>query len=190
MTPVGAAGSLPDELRLVEQAKAGDADAFGQLYDASVDRVYRYNFFRVADDETAEDLTSQVFLKAWENLHRFQPTGPLIAWLYSIARNTVIDHYRTRKQTVSLDEVAASLGHDARLDDRIDLQSEVSSLRSAMHHLTEEQRDVLVMKFIADLETAEIARRMRKSEGAVRALQMRALQALARVMKADGRQET
>lgn len=179
----------PDEARLVAQAKAGDADAFGKLYDASVDRVYRYVFFRVSDAETAEDLTSQIFLKAWENLHRYKPSGPLIAWLYSIARNTVIDHYRTHKQTVPLDEVATVLGHDARLEERVDLHAELTSLQAAMQHLTDEQREVLTLKFLQDADTSEIARQMHKSEGAVRALQMRALQALARVMKSDGRQE-
>jgi RNA polymerase sigma-70 factor (ECF subfamily) len=178
---------LSDEARLVQQAKSGDAGAFGQLYDASVDRVYRYIFYRVTDEQTAEDLTSQVFLKAWENLHRYQPTGPFAAWLYSIARNAVIDHYRTHKPTVALDEVAATIGQDAKLDETVDLKSEVKSLRAAMQYLTDEQREVLTLKFISGMDTIEISRRMRKSEGAVRALQMRALQALGRVMEPEER---
>ncbi len=177
----------PDEKRLVESAKAGDAQAFGQLYDAAVDRVYRFLFFRVNDVQTAEDLTSLVFLKAWENLHRYQPRGPFLAWLYSIARNTVIDHYRTHKQTVSLDEAAPMAAPNAKPDDVVDLHVEMKSLQAAMQHLTAEQREVLTLKFIAEYDTAQLARHMRKSEGAIRALQMRALQALARVMKSDGR---
>ncbi len=176
----------PDERRLVEQAKAGDAQAFGMLYDASVDRVYRFLFFRVNDTQTAEDLCSLVFLKAWENLHRFQPRGPFLAWLYSIARNTVIDHYRTHKQTVSLDEAAPLAATSARPDEVADLHFEVKALQAAMQHLTAEQREVLTLKFIAEYDTAQIARHMQKTEGAIRALQMRALQALARVMKSDG----
>ncbi len=171
----------------MEQAKAGDAQAFGKLYDASVDRVYRFLFFRVNDTQTAEDLCSLVFLKAWENLHRFQPRGPFLAWLYSIARNTVIDHYRTHKQTVSLDEAAPLAAPNARPDDTVDLHFEIGALRAAMQHLTAEQREVLTLKFMAEYDTAQIARHMRKTEGAIRALQMRALQALARVMKSDGR---
>lgn len=173
----------PDERHLVEQAKAGDAQAFGQLYDSSVDRVYRFIFFRVNDVETAEDLTSVVFVKAWEHLHRYQPQGPFLAWLYSIARNTVIDHYRTHKQTVSLEEAAPVAAPNTAPDDVIDLQIEMKSLQAAMQHLTGEQREVLTLKFLAEMDTAEIAKRMRKSEGAIRALQMRALQALARIMK-------
>ncbi len=177
----------PDERHLVELAKAGDAQAFGQLYDASFDRVYRFLFFRVNDVQTAEDLTSLVYLKAWENLHRYQPRGPFLAWLYSIARNTVIDHYRTHKQTVSLDEAAPMAAPNAKPDDVVDLHLQMKTLQAAMQHLTQEQREVLTLKFIAEYDTAQIARQMRKSEGAIRALQMRALQALARVMKNDGR---
>ena len=173
---------LPDEKHLVEQAKSGDAEAFGQLYDACIDRVYRFILFRVSDEATAEDLTSQVFLKAWQNLGRYQPKGPFLAWLYAIARNTVIDHYRTHKQTVSLDEAAPMAAKDDKLDDLIELKFEVNSLQESLQYLTEEQQEVITLKFIAEYDTDQIARKMGKSEGAIRALQMRALQALAKVL--------
>src|SRR3990172_3766788 len=104
MTPVNSDGRaarvrpLADEKHFVHQAKSGDADAFARLYDAYVERVYRYIFFRVADDQTAEDLTSLVFLRVWEHLSRYRLDGSFLAWLYTIARNAVIDHYRTRKE--------------------------------------------------------------------------------------------
>jgi RNA polymerase sigma-70 factor (ECF subfamily) len=180
---------LPDERRLVEQAKSGDAEAFGQLYDACFDRVYRFIFFRVSDVPTAEDLTSQVFLKAWQNLGRYRPNGPILAWLYVIARNTVIDHYRTFKQTVSLDEAAPLVAQDAKLDELVEFQSEMKSLQESLQYLTEEQQEVLILKFIAEFDTDQIARRMGKSEGAIRALQMRALQALSKVMKKAEKEE-
>ena len=180
---------LPDERHLVELAKAGDAEAFGQLYDACVDRVYRFIFFRVSDVPTAEDLTSQVFLKAWQNLGRYRPNGPILAWLYAIARNSVIDHYRTFKQTVSLDEAAPLAAQDIKLDDLVEFKSEMGSLQESLKYLTEEQQEVLILKFIAEYDTDQIARRMGKSEGAIRALQMRALQALAKVMKKDEKEE-
>ena len=176
---------LPDEVHLVEKAKAGDADAFGQLYDACVDRVYRFIYFRVSDQSTAEDLTSQVFLKAWQNFDRYRPNGPILAWLYAIARNTVIDHYRTFKQTVPLDDAVPVAAQDDKLDDQVELQFEMSSLQESLKNLTEEQQEVLLLKFIAEYETDQIARKMGKSEGAVRALQMRALQALAKVMEKE-----
>lgn len=179
--------NLPDEADLVRKAKSGDARAFGRLYDSTLDRIYRYIFFRVTDAELAEDLTSQVFLKAWENLRRYKPGGPFVAWLYTIARNTVIDHYRTRKQSVPLDQTV--IKDDPELDEKVDLKHDIGILQEAMQELTEEQREVLTLRFLADMETGEIAERMQKSEGAVRALQMRALQALAKSMGTDRRQE-
>jgi RNA polymerase sigma-70 factor (ECF subfamily) len=177
---------LPDETALVRQAKSGNAEAFGQLYDAYVERVYRYIYFRVTDDQTTEDLTSQVFLKAWEHLDRYKPGGsPFIAWLYTIARNAVIDFYRTRKQTVPLEEVGALALDEEALDDRMDRQFDVLALRTGMQQLTEEQQQVLTLKFIAKLSTQEVAHMMGKREGAVRALQMRALQTLAKYMEKD-----
>ncbi len=181
--------ALEDERRLVDLAKSGDGEAFAQLYEAYFERVYRFIFFRVTDDQVAEDLASQVFLKAWENLHRYRPHGPFLAWLYAIARNTVIDNYRTRKQTVSLDEAAPVAAQDDKLDDRMQFQFEIQALQEAMQHLTEEQQEVITLKFIAEYDTAQIARYMGKSEGAVRALQMRALQALGRVMKPKKNEE-
>ena len=178
-----------NEKRLVEQAKSGDAEAFGKLYDAYVDRVYRYIFFRVSDVPTAEDITSQVFLKAWQNLGRYQPKGPILAWFYAIARNTVIDHYRTYKQTVSLDAAAPLASKDDKLDDWVESKSDMNKVQESLQYLTEEQREVIVLKFIAEFDTGQIAGRMGKSEGAVRALQMRALQTLSKVMKKEDEEE-
>ncbi len=181
--------ALEDEGRLVDLAKSGDGEAFAQLYEAYFDRVYRFIFFRVTDDQVAEDLASQVFLKAWETLHRYKPHGPFLAWLYAIARNTVIDSYRTKKPTVSLDEATPVATQDDKLDDHMQFQFEIQSLQEAMQHLTQEQQEVITLKFIAEYDTAQIARHMGKSEGAIRALQMRALQALGRVMKPKRNQE-
>src|SRR5512140_3063172 len=165
---------------LVLLAKAGDAEAFGQLYETYLDRIYRYIYFRVTDEQTAEDLISQVFTKAWENLDRYQPSGrPFIAWLYTIAHNTVIDHYRTRKDTVSIASDAPS-PHE-----QVELHFEADNLRAALQTLTPEQQQVVVLKFIAGMSTDEIAGQLKKSAGAIRALQMRALQALAKQMQKD-----
>lgn len=176
--------SLPDEARLIRQAKSGDAEAFAQLYDAYVERVYRYIYFRVSDEATTEDLTSQVFLKAWENLHRYQPgNSPYLAWLYTTARNLVIDHYRSRKESVPLDEITPRASEERTPDEESDLRSELRSMRAALRSLTDEQQQVLTLKFIAGLPNRDIARMMNKREGAIRALQMRALQSLSKRMK-------
>jgi len=174
---------LPDEAGLVQQAQSGDSEAFAQLYDACVERVYRYVYFRVTDDATAEDLTSQVFLKAWENLDGYKLGGsPFIAWLYTIARNLVIDHYRTHRETVPLEEIVPKANEERTPDEEVEGRFDLQALRDALQSLTEDQQQVLVLKFIAGLPTRNIAKMMNKREGAVRALQMRGLQTLARYM--------
>ena len=176
--------TLPDEFNLVRRSQGGDANAFASLYDAYVERIYRYIFFRVADDKLAEDITSLVFLKACEKLDTYRPgTSTFIAWLYRVAHNAVIDEYRTRKVTVRLDDTQPTeVHHEDGTDERIDLQFEARQLRQALSELTEEQRQVLVLKFINDLSTQEIAEQLGKQPGAIRALQMRALQGLARIL--------
>src|SRR5512143_364619 len=139
---------------LVLLAKAGDAEAFGHLYETYLDRIYRYIYFRVTDEQTADDLISQVFTKAWENLDRYQPSGrPFIAWLYTIAHNTVIDHYRTRKDTVAL-ENTVSLASDAPdPHEQAEKHFEAENLREALQTLTADQQQVIVLKFISGLTT-------------------------------------
>ncbi|HEX8990103.1 MAG TPA: sigma-70 family RNA polymerase sigma factor [Anaerolineales bacterium] len=177
-------GETDRQTELVWLAKTGDAEAFGHLYEMYLDRIYRYIYFRVTDEETTEDLISQVFTKAWENLDRYQPSGrPFIAWLYTIAHNTVIDHYRTRRETVAL-ENTVSLASDAPSPhEQVELHFEADNLRAALQTLTQEQQQVVVLKFLGGMTTDEIAGQLCKSPGAVRALQMRALQALAKQME-------
>lgn len=171
---------------LLKLAQAGDSEAFAQLYDECVERIYRYIYFRVAEEQSAEDLTSQVFYKAWENLDRCKLTGaPFIAWLYTIARNTVIDHYRTRKHTVALEEVVSLASDGPAPEDEVELQLKTDVLRQALDALTPDQRRVIVLKFISGMSTEEIAAHLGKRAGAVRALQMRALQALAGLMQEE-----
>lgn len=177
-------GSLPEERRLVWQAKSGDAEAFAQLYDAYVERVYRYIYFRVTDDTLAEDLTSQVFLKAWESLDGYQAGGsPYLAWLYTVAKNLVIDYYRSRRQTVDLDEAVHLAADTPTPDEEAQGRSEQRDMREALQRLTDEQQQVLILRFISGLSTEETAAAMGKRPGAVRALQMRALQTLSKHMQ-------
>ncbi len=173
---------VTDELELVRRSQTGDQEAFACLYDAYVDRIYRYVYFRVADDEIAEDITSHVFLKCWEKLDSYQTgTSPFIAWLYRIARNTVIDHYRTRKVVIPLEDASpVEISQEDGIEEKLDLQIKSQELREALQELTPEQQQVLILKFISGFSTPEIARQLGKQQGAVRALQMRALQGLAK----------
>ena len=176
---------LANERQLVLQAQDGNSEAFGQLYDAYMERIYRFVYFRVEDQQTAEDITSQVFLKAWSNLDRFQfSRTPYLAWLYTIAHNAVIDHYRTRKVTTALDDVQLSQpDHSELVENEIDLSVEMRSVKTALQSLTDDQQKVLTLKFIEGMSNNEIARQLGKREGAIRALQMRGLQALAKQLE-------
>lgn len=175
---------LPDEARLIRQAQSGDAEAFAQVYDAYVERVYRYIYFRVSDDAATEDLTSQVFLKAWESLDRYKiGSSPYIAWLYSIARNLVIDHYRTKKENLSLEDVILQAPREDAPEEQTELRFNLQAMRDGLQSLTEEQQQVLILRFIAGLPSENIAKMMNKREGAIRALQMRGLQTLAKYME-------
>jgi RNA polymerase sigma-70 factor (ECF subfamily) len=175
---------MADEVALVRRSQTGDQDAFACLYNAYLDRIYRYVYFRVDDQQLAEDITSQVFLKAWEKLHSYQiDSSPFIAWIYRIAHNTVVDNYRTRKTSISLENVKpAEISHIDGIDEKLDLQLESQQLREALQELTEEQQQVLILKFVAQRSTEEIAQQLGKQPGAIRAVQMRALQGLARYL--------
>jgi RNA polymerase sigma-70 factor (ECF subfamily) len=168
----------------VQQAKSGDSEAFARLYDAYVERVYRYIHLRVSEDDLTEDLVSQVFLKAWENLNRYKiGSSPFIAWLYTIARNLVIDHYRAKKEMVSLEEAAILPSDRDQPDEEAQSRFDLEAMRDALQFLTRDQQQVLILKYLAALPNDSIAKIMNKQEGTIRGLQMRALQTLAKYMK-------
>jgi RNA polymerase sigma-70 factor (ECF subfamily) len=165
-----------------------DPNAFGELYDRFVERVYRYLYFRTGSHPEAEDLTEQVFLKAWEAIGRYRWQGrPFLAWLYRLAHNTHIDHVRTQKPTLSLnnDERPVELASAAAA---IELARTLDAdlLARALGQLTLDQQQVIVMKFLEGLDNEQIAQTLDKREGAIRALQMRALMSLRRVLESEG----
>ena len=186
-----ALSSSPQEVSLIQQAVSGDPDAFAELYETYLDEVYRFIFYRVEDESVAEDLTSQVFLKAWDNIGRYQVRGlPFSAWLFRIARNIVIDYYRTRKDIMPLEEPGALIEPDpaANVAKEVEKRLQGEWLRRMLQQLTEEQKEVLTLKFIHGLSTKEVAKVMKKRQGAIRALQMRGLQALADLIGVDDEQ--
>jgi RNA polymerase sigma-70 factor, ECF subfamily len=179
----------PEVVSLVNRAVADhDADAFGELYDRFVDRVYRYLYFRTGNQPEAEDLTEQVFMKAWEAIGRYRWQGrPFLAWLYRLAHNAHIDHVRAHKPSTSLNNDERPLevpSPSAESDLARSLDAEV--LARALAQLTVEQQQVIVMKFMDGCDNEQIAQAMDKREGAIRALQMRALMSLRRVLEAQG----
>ncbi len=171
--------SLSDA-ELVIKAQAGDHNAVGQIYERYASPIYRYIYFRVNDAELAEDLQGEVFLRMVEGLPQYEDRGwQLSAWLYRIARDRIIDTIRRQKfrRQVPLDtsEIACD-GPETSFDARLDRET----LNRMLHDLTEDQRQVIYLRFMADLSIQEVADKLGRSETSVKALQHRGIQTLAR----------
>ncbi len=180
-----------DESRLIERAKRREPAALSELYQRHVDAIYRYIYYRVGDGATAEDLTAEVFMRVVESIDRYDDCGiPISAWLYRIAHARVYDHWRRehRRPQVEWDDVSTSpeLTVEPPAGDVLALQH----LLQALHGLKDEQQQVLVLKFLEGLDNGTIAQIMNKTEGAIKALQHRALAAMARILQDEHDHET
>jgi RNA polymerase sigma-70 factor, ECF subfamily len=172
--------------RLVQEARAGDAWAFGLLFDHYHLPVYRYIASRVHRPSDAEDLTQLVFVKALEALPRYQARGiPFGGWLFRLARNCVIDHVRTRHDHLDLDTASGQAGREAGPDEVTVARQEMDQVAVALAELTDEQREAIALRFFAGLSAREAAAVMGKQEGTIRGLQFRAIAALRRQLRID-----
>lgn len=170
------------EARLTERAKRGDPSAFAEIYDRHYSAIYRYIFFRVGREATAEDLTSDVFVRMVEKIDQFTYRGrPLLAWLYTIARNLVADHHRHfgRYEMLPLDEGLKA--DTTNPEDAANLVLNQRRLAAALEQLTEWQQRVIILKFFEGMDNQAVAETMDKSVGAVKSLQHRGLAALRRI---------
>jgi RNA polymerase sigma-70 factor (ECF subfamily) len=171
-----------DEKELVRAAQRGDRESFARLYEANVDKVYRYLMARMGQSADAEDITAEVFIKAMEKLSSYKPKGvPFVAWLIRIAHNLAVNHFKKsarRKENPLLDEHVDS-DDPAETAMRSDTSRQVSR---SLEELTELQRRVIHFRFGAGLSIQETARAIRRSEGAVKNLQHKALRALRQVL--------
>ncbi len=173
-------GPVPD---VIDRARAGDRAAFAELYDTHVDSVYRYLLYRVREPSDAEDLTSEVFTRAFANIHRYRWQGKsFLAWLYTIARNAVTDRRRRERPTVDLDTAFGVAEEGPTAHDHAVKGEAVVALRGAVKHLTVEQQEVLRLRFEHDLSSRQVAKMLGKNEGAIRALQFRALGRLRKIL--------
>ena len=186
-----AEGESAVTLELVQRAQTGDPDAFGELYDRYVDLVYRYVYYRVSSAQLAEDLTSETFLRALRRITSFTWQGRDVgAWFVTIARNLVADHYKSSRQRLELttEDVTAVTGAPKLLQDgpeRAVLESMQNKvLLQAVKGLNAEQQECIVLRFLQGLSVAETARAMNKNDGAIKALQYRAIRSLGRLLPA------
>ena len=151
------------ELDLVKQAQSGNSTAFGQLYDGHIKKIYDFIYFKTMNKDTAEDITSEVFLKAWRKISQFQGEY-FSAWLYSIARNAVIDHYRSQKNVLDIDDFWDLAGHEDVLSD-LDNRLKAEKIKQSMKHLSARDRELIIMRLWQDLSFREIAERLGQNEG-------------------------
>jgi len=174
-----------DEARLLERAKELDPAALEAIYDRYSPKIYKYIYRRLADAALAEDLTAQVFLRMLEAIHEAKTWRTSFSgWLYRIAHNLVVDHFRRRSRPsrISLEDAPPLLSPDGDPVEITDRKLARERLLLAMQQLTDEQAQVVALRFLEGLSIAEVAEAMNKSQGAVKALQYRAVIALRRLM--------
>ncbi len=166
-----------EEKKLIQKAQKGEREAFGEIYDAYLPKIYRFVYLKVSNKGDAEDITSQVFMRAWKNIRSFKFQGfPFSSWLYRIANNAVIDFYRTRKDSVDIESIAETAYAESRgTDTEMDTEIEIDKVRSVLKLLKPDEQSVLIMKFVDELSNKEIAKTLEKTDGAVRVIQHRAL---------------
>jgi len=178
-TPTGAVTPVEqaDDAALAVRASKGESAAFGLLYDKHVAAIYRYVYYRVRDDAEAEDLTSDVFMRALKAMPRSEPRQAFLAWLYRIARNAVIDRARRGNRQVSYEDALEHPTPDQIVvpDEQVLAHSDNETLRGALAKLTPLQQEVIVLRFLEGYSTEEIAKIVGKREGTVRGIQFRAI---------------
>jgi RNA polymerase sigma-70 factor (ECF subfamily) len=178
-----------DEPKLVRRAVGHDPEAFGRLYDIHVDRVYRHIYYRVGNEHDAEDLTQQVFLKAWQAIDRYKrKASPFIAWLMTISHNLVVDFYRTRKDKAYIEAEILADGPASSPEVAAEASFEQQRLRRAILQLGSDEQQVVILRFIEGFEFSEIASALNKKEGNIRVILHRALVKLRNILEKDKKQ--
>jgi len=153
------------------------------LYEEYYDRIAHYVYVRIGDRKEAEDIASEVFLRALQSIKSYEEQGvPMQAWLFTIAHNQVVDHLRkaTKYRTVPIDDVEIPVDTDPA--DTAEMSITIESVKKSMQNLTEEQRKVIRLKVFGGLTSREVAGAMKKNDGAVREMQRAALERLRQLL--------
>jgi RNA polymerase sigma-70 factor, ECF subfamily len=164
-----------EEQNLIKECAEGDLKKFGALYDFYAEKIYRFVYFRVRHKETCQDLVSQTFFKALEGIRSFEATkGNFSSWLYRIARNNIIDHWRARKVHLDIDNLWDLRG-DANLEEDAQIKEKIEKVKECLAKLEGFQREIIVMKIWDGLSHKEISQILGKSEGNIKMTFSRAM---------------
>jgi len=166
------------EQKAIARCQGGEIAAFGELYDAYIKKIYDFVYYKTLHKETAEDLVSLIFTKAMEKIGTYRgEQGAFSSWLYRIARNTVIDHYRTHKKEKNVDDVW-DLSGDDDIERDTDARAQLTKVEAYLQTLSAEQRDIIIMRLWQGMSHAEIADALGKQEGAIKVAYSRAMKEL------------
>jgi RNA polymerase sigma-70 factor (ECF subfamily) len=155
-----------NDLILIRQAQAGQSEAFGEIYDLYIKKIYDFVYYKTLHKNTAEDVVSEVFLKAWKNINQFKD-GSFSAWLYTIARNSIIDNYRKQQDLIDIDD-CWDLADGQDFLSKIDGNLKIEKIKQAMSSLKASDRELIIMRLWLDMSFKDIAEQMGKTEGAVK----------------------
>lgn len=172
---------------LVTRCKNGEVDAFGALYERYFERIYKYVRVRVTELHTAEDITETVFLRAFEAIERYQERGfAFSSYLYKIAQNQLVDYYRKNKEQEPIEAADQVIDELPSPDEGLILNDQVQEVHEKLVTLPEDYQEVIRLRVILEMSTAEVAEWLDRSEGAVRVLLHRALGALRNALRDSG----
>lgn len=186
MTPQQKLFTDEELIALAEKIQSGDRDAFGVFYDAYVDKIYRYIYFKV-QPEDVEDLTEMAFLKVWDNIALYKKgTAPFTSWVFRIVHNMIVDYYRLKRRVFDLSDDLPDDSAHANPKELTEQNLTQMQVRLALNQLRPIYQQILIMKFITGLSNDEIAAALQRRSSAIRVLQFRALKALKKVLKNMG----
>ncbi len=169
---------MEEDAVYVEQCQRGDAAAFGVLYDRYLDKIYRFVYYKTYNKEVAEDLVSDVFMRALEKVNTFDmKRGSFSSWLYQIARNRVIDHYRTNRPTEDIDDMF-DLGVDDRTPETLDAIDSLGAVTEYLQTLSAKQREIIILRVWEEKSYKEIAEIVGGTEDSVKMAFSRSIRAL------------
>jgi len=180
-------GDQSEILALVGRAAGGDIDAFGDLYSIYLDPIYRYVFYHVKDKMTAEDITEEVFIKAWKAIDSCKGKEQTFSsWLYRIAHNQMVDKLRSTQKRQAVEVRKQSLPETSDIEKEIEARLEWEQTLEAISCLPKKQKQIIILKFVEGMDNREIERITGKSQNSIRVLQMRALSTLCQRLHKEG----